>query len=64
MPFKQYQSTLDPEALRIHQEAFNQTLAEVVALPGTSVDEQLAAISSLSGLSRRLLMMASVTWTD
>jgi hypothetical protein len=42
MPFRPYQSTFDPETLQVLQDAFDEALAEVLASPNGSVDEQQA----------------------
>jgi hypothetical protein len=42
MPFTPYKSVIDPETLKALQEAFDQALAEVLASPDGSVDEQQA----------------------
>jgi hypothetical protein len=42
MPFRSYKSSFDPETLQALQDAFNMALAEVLASPEGSVDEQQA----------------------
>jgi hypothetical protein len=42
MPFTPYKSAFSPETLQSLQQAFDQALAEVLASPDGSVDEQQA----------------------
>jgi hypothetical protein len=42
MPFKPYKSSFDPETLQALQDAFDMALAEVLASPEGSINEQQA----------------------
>ena len=51
MPFTPYQSSFDPETLRVLQEAFDSAWSEVAAVPGVTLDEQ----SARNTIARRIV---------